>query len=66
MIRRYQQEMAGLNQQRIVAHEHLAEEVTVTTYADGTRVYVNYSNADYRQGSLKIPARDYLVKGGSN
>ena len=66
MIQRYQEETAGLNQQRIVAHDRLAEEVTVTTYADGTRVYVNYSNEEYRQGTLKIPARDYLVKGGSN
>ncbi|MBR0388332.1 MAG: hypothetical protein IJH85_11110, partial [Clostridia bacterium] len=42
MIQRYQQEMKGLNRQRILNHDQLAEEVKVTEYADGTRVYVNF------------------------
>jgi hypothetical protein len=65
MITRYQTEMAGLNRQRITAHERLSEEVTRTTYEDGTEVYVNYSGSDYSAGGIKIPARDYAVKGGN-
>ncbi len=64
MITRYQTEMAGLNRQTITGHEHLAENVTVTTYQDGTRVYVNYSNDAFDTGTLQLPARDYLVERG--
>ena len=64
MITRYQTEMAGLNTQAIVGHEHLSEDVTVTVYQDGTRVYVNYSGSVYDTGTLQVPARDYLVERG--
>ncbi len=64
MITRYQTEMAGLNQQRITGHEVLSENVTVTTYADGTRVYVNHTEKPWTGGGVTVPARDYLVKGG--
>ena len=66
MISRYQEEMAGLNAQRIVGHDRLAEEVTVTEYEDGTKVYVNYSNTDYTAEGISVPARDYAVKGGND
>ena len=65
MILRYQREMKGLNSQKITAHEKLTEEVYRTTYADGTRVYVNYGNTDYRIGNAVAPARDYWVERGS-
>ena len=66
-IVRYQTEMAGLNRQTIADHEYLTEEVVLTTYADGTRVYVNYSSEDYDIGTAQVPARDYLVeRGGAN
>ena len=65
MILRYQQEMSGLNRRMITDHQQLEKEVSVTTYDDGTMVYVNYSGKDYRKGSVNIPARDYLVKRGN-
>ena len=64
MILRYQREMKGLNRLRIIGHERLAEEVSVTTYEDGTKVYVNYGSEDFRSGTVLIPARDYLVERG--
>lgn len=64
MITRYQKEMAGLNRQAITGHERLNEDVAVTTYADGTQVYVNYSTRDYKAGRVTVPGRDYLVKRG--
>ena len=64
MILRYQSEMAGLNRQTIANHKYLTGEVVVTTYEDGTRVYVNYSNRDYDAGTVQVPARDYLVERG--
>ncbi len=65
MIIRYQREMDGLNRKKITGHERLAEEVTVTVYEDGTRVYVNYGKSDYRGDDVKISARDYLVVRGT-
>ena len=64
MISRYQQEMAGLNKQEITDHRKLTDGVSMTVYADGTVVYVNYTEDKYKDGSLTIPARDYLVKRG--
>ena len=64
MIDRYQADMVGLNQQRIVAHEKLTTYVTVTGYADGTKVYVNYGSEPYAENGVSIPARDYTVERG--
>ena len=61
---RYQSEMAGLNQIRIKNHEQISTDVHVTTYTDGTRVYVNYGSDDFAEGSITVPARDYLVVRG--
>ena len=63
-ILRYQTEMSGLNQLRITNHEELSEDVRVTTYADGTRVYVNYGSEEFAEGQITVPARDYLVVRG--
>ena len=63
-IVKYQSDMSGLNRQRITDHEQLSDGVAVTTYEDGTKVYVNYNEVDYRNGAVKIPARDYLVERG--
>ena len=65
MIRRYQEEMRGLNRQRMVHHERIADGVTLTTYEDGTEVYVNYGSTNFRKGTVQVPARDYLVKRGN-
>lgn len=65
MIRKYQTDMAGLNRQRIVKHERVYDLVTCTTYEDGTKVYVNYGREDYRSGTVKVPAREYLVERGN-
>ena len=62
MIRRYQNEMRGLNRTQITDHARIADEVTVTTYKDGTRVYVNYGGEAYEaNGNTVVPGRDYLV-----
>ena len=62
---RYQKEMSGLNSQRITGHEFLTDEVRVTTFEDGTKIYVNYGSTEFRKGSVKVPAREYLVERGS-
>ena len=64
-INRYQEDMAGLNQQSIVDHEMRDSGVAVTTYEDGTKVYVNYSERMRRVDGVTIPARDYTVERGN-
>ncbi|MBP3651395.1 MAG: hypothetical protein J6K73_16615 [Clostridia bacterium] len=64
-VTRYQMEMAGLNQQKIVDHEMRDSGVAVTTYEDGTKVYVNHSERMRRVDGVTIPARDYTVERGS-
>lgn len=65
MITRYQSEMAGVNQLRMVDHDRLNDWVTVTTYEDGTKVYVNFGVSDSTVDGVKVPARDYKVERGS-
>lgn len=54
------QALNGLADQAMVAHESLGEQVKVTTYADGTRIYVNYGSSDYRDGDNLVRAGSYL------
>ncbi len=61
MITAYQTQMAGLNRQRMVGHNHPAEQVSATTYEDGTVVYVNYRMEPFTVNGTEIPARSYLV-----
>lgn len=63
---RYKEEMAGLNNQYITGHSILEAGVTATTYEGGTVVYVNYNNEAYTNGTLTVPARDYLVERRGN
>lgn len=64
LITKYQADMAGLNQLRIVSHERVTANLSITGYADGTKVYVNYGSEDYVQDGVTVPARSYIVERG--
>ncbi len=49
---------------RIVDHQYLTEQVTVTVYEDGTHVYVNYGADDFSVDGGTVRSTDYLVTGG--
>ena len=59
---RYNSELGHVFNQEMVNHESFTPEVKCTTFEDGTKVYVNYSHADYttNDGTI-VPARDYIV-----
>ena len=57
--------MAGLNSIRMTGHEELTEDVSLTKYADGRLVYVNYGYEPYAADGVEVPARSYLVTGGN-
>lgn len=65
LITRYQSDMSGLNRLKIVDHEQYNEDIAITTYEDGTKVYVNYGEKSVMVGGVFVPARNYVVKGGS-
>lgn len=50
---------------RIMDHQYLTEQVTVTVYEDGTHVYVNYGAEDFTVSGKTVQAKDYLVTGGN-
>ena len=66
IITAYQQDMAGLNRTPIIDHDIITSDVSVTTYANGKQVWVNYGTTDYTAGTQKIPARSYIVTGGES
>ena len=58
---RYNSELGHIFNQKMVKHENLTEELACTTYADGTKVYVNYSYEAVSCPDGTVPARDYMV-----
>ena len=59
---RYNNELGHVFNQEMTDHEFLTNDVTCTSYEDGTKVYVNYSYYDFTatDGTV-VPARDYTV-----
>ena len=59
---RFNSELGHVFNQEMTDHEFLSNNVTCTTYEDGTKVYVNYDYNDYTtpEGTV-VPARDYTV-----
>ena len=58
---RYDEELGHTFNQEMTGHENINDYVSVTEYADGTRVYVNYGYTDYAGDGINVPARDYKV-----
>ncbi len=58
---RYNSELGHTFNQEMVDHDNITDELSCTTYADGTKVYVNYSYENVTCEDGVIPARDYKV-----
>lgn len=52
--------IGDLAQEQMVAHSPLAEGVSCVTYGNGTRIFVNYTDSDYTDGSVTVAAGSYL------
>ena len=63
ICQRYNSELGHTFNQEMTDHEILNANVHSTTYADGTKVYVNYSFADeyVAEDGTVVPVRDYVV-----
>jgi len=63
----YNSKMGCVKNACISNHEFLNDSVTVTTFDNNAKVYVNFGYVDYVTDSgMKIPARDYKVQQGGN
>ena len=51
----------AISGQTIANHELLTEKVRLTTFSGGVKIYVNYSDADYRTADGVVPAMDCLI-----
>ena len=63
MAKRYNNELGHCFNQEMTDHEVLSDYVRSTTYADGTKVYINYSfTEEYTaEDGTTVPVRDYVV-----
>ena len=63
VCQRYNRELGHTFDQEMKDHEIINDYVRATTYADGTKVYVNYSFSDEytAEDGTVVPVRDYVV-----
>ena len=62
IYKRYDSELGPVKNSKIIDHDFLEDDVTVTTYDNNYQVYVNFGYVDYTDDDgLYIPARDYKV-----
>ena len=50
------------NGSAVSGHRVLADNVAVTTYENGTEIYVNMSEKDYVAEGITVPKMDYVIK----
>ncbi|MDE6636265.1 MAG: hypothetical protein K2K09_06635 [Lachnospiraceae bacterium] len=62
---RFSKDFAGTFDEYIVNHEKVADNVYKTEFSGGLTVVVNYNYNPFRYEGTEIPARDYIVKGGT-
>lgn len=52
----------GLGDVGMISHEKVSEGVYLTEYENGLKVYVNYSDSEYKQDDIKVLPMNYFVK----
>lgn len=57
----YDNNMGKVKNSLISNHEYLTDSVTVTSYENGYKVYVNFGYLDYSDENVSVPARQYKV-----
>lgn len=60
----FKQNLSGVYGQQMTDHRFLTDDLVRVTYANGTKVYVNYGKSEASAEGVKVPAKGYLVVGG--
>ena len=61
VYKEYDNNMGKVKNSLISNHEYLTDSVTVTSYENGYKVYVNFGYLDYEDENVSVPARQYKV-----
>ena len=61
VYKEYDNNMGKVKNSLISNHEYLTDSVTVTSYENGYKVYVNFGYLDYSDENVSVPARQYKV-----
>lgn len=61
VYKEYDNNMGKVKNSLISNHEYLTDSVTVTSYENGYKVYVNFGYLDYSDEKVSVPARQYKV-----
>ena len=64
LYNRYKADFGPLTTETITDHKQIAENVYMTEFSNGTKVYVNYRTLDYKANGLTIPAQDWVIETG--
>mgnify|MGYP003302248463 CR=1 FL=1 len=54
----------AVGESTIVNYEVISDDVKITTFSNGSKVYVNYSDAEVNVNGVKVAAKDFTVVGG--
>ncbi len=57
----YKDYYSAISGQTITNHELLTDDVRCTTFSNGVKIYVNYSDTDYMFAGNSVPAGGYLI-----
>lgn len=60
IVRQYNEAMSGTFDQQMVGHTRIGS-ISITEYANGVKVYVNFGYTEQTADGLTIPARSYLT-----
>lgn len=60
----FKQNLSGVYGQQMTDHRFLTDDLVRVSYANGTKVYVNYGKSEASAEGVKVPAKGYLVVGG--
>lgn len=60
IVRQYNEAMSGTFDQQMVAHTRIGS-ISITEYANGVKVYVNFGYTEQTADGLTLPARSYLT-----
>lgn len=61
----FQSNLSSVSGKQMVNHEILSEDVRRVTYENGIIIYINYSNSEQKADGYTIPAKNYIVTGGT-
>ena len=64
IYKRFKNDFSGIYNKKMIKHTVGDNNIRITEYEDGTKVYVNYNYKDIESNGVKVPARDYVVKRG--